>query len=148
MSAPGPGGDAATRLNASAVALDRRALLILGPSGSGKSALALDLMALGAELLADDQVLLSLERGHLVARSHPNIAGRIEARHLGILRLPYCESAEVVLAVDLGQIETHRLPPHRSIDVLGQKVTLLHRPPAGNPASAILHCLRHGRDTP
>ena len=47
------------RLHASCVALDPgRAVLILGPSGAGKSRLALGLMALGAHLVADDQVEL------------------------------------------------------------------------------------------
>lgn len=56
-----------TILHASCVALDGRGLLILGPSGSGKSALALELMALGADLVADDRTEIEGQGPDLVA---------------------------------------------------------------------------------
>jgi len=64
---------------------------IRGPSGSGKSALTLDMIALAtllgdfASLIADDQVLLERRNGRLLARPHPRIAGMIEARGMGVL---------------------------------------------------------------
>lgn len=136
------------RFHASAIALKGKALLILGPSGSGKSTLALDLMALGAELISDDQTLVRLESGELIVRPHPNIAGRIEARHVGLFQVPYRPQALLSIAIDLGTPELHRLPPARCIDILGQKVTLLHRPPGGHAASALLQCLMQRRQTP
>ena len=136
------------RLHATTIALDGRALAILGPSGSGKSALALDLIALGAELVCDDQTQVEKVGARLVVSPMPAIAGLIEARHVGLLRLPYCQRAELILVLDLGRDETHRLPPGRHIEILGQNVTLLHRPPGGHAASAIFQCLLQRRDTP
>ncbi len=136
------------RLHASAVALDNRALLILGPSGSGKSGLALELISLGAVLVADDQTLLRRDGARLLASPHPRIAGRLEARHVGLLRLPCRTDVPVALAIDLGTDETDRLPPARGLVLLDQKVTLLHRPPGGHAAHAIVHCLQGRRETP
>lgn len=146
ISAPPPPGE--LRLHASAVVLDGRALLILGPSGCGKSTLALDLIALGAELVADDQTLVRLAGPDLLASPYPNLAGRIEARHVGLLRLPWRASARLALAIDLGQTEVHRLPPRRSLTLLGRDIPLLHRPPGGHAASALLQCLLQRRETP
>ena len=70
----------ADTIHASAVALDGRGLLILGAAGSGKSALALELMARGARLVSDDQVALSVEGGRLIARAPAAIRGRIETK--------------------------------------------------------------------
>ncbi|QHQ37100.1 HPr kinase/phosphorylase [Algicella marina] len=94
------------RLHASAVAFGDRAVLILGPSGSGKSSLALELMALGAELIGDDQILA--EDGRLSPA--PGLEGLIEARGVGILRLPHKSGVKAVLAVDMGRAADARLP--------------------------------------
>lgn len=102
-------------LHASCVAVAGCGLLILGPSGSGKSALALQLMALGADLVADDQTEVRLENAALIARCPPTIHGLIEARGLGILRAPALAETRLALAVDLGQTEIDRLPPHRNV---------------------------------
>ena len=65
-----------TIVHASCVALDRRAVLLRGASGCGKSALALQLMALGATLVADDRVILRLRDGALAASCPASIRGR------------------------------------------------------------------------
>jgi len=106
---------AARLLHASCVAVAGRGLLILGPSGAGKSGLALQLMALGADLVADDQTEVRFENATLIARCPPTIHGLIEARGLGILRAPALAETTLALAVDLGQTETDRLPPRRSL---------------------------------
>ena len=141
---PIPDGGAAT-IHASAVALDGRGLLILGAAGSGKSALALELMARGARLVSDDQVALSVEGGRLIARAPAAIRGRIEARFVGILNAETIPGAEVALAVDLDRTETDRLPPRRSKKLLGVTFPLLHN--AANPSfpAAILQYLKAGR---
>ncbi len=135
-------------LHASTVELDGRALLILGPSGSGKSTLALDLIALGASLVADDRTIVTCEGDRLIASPPVSIAGQIEARYVGLLRLPYSSHATVTLAIDLGQQEPDRLPPSRTLELLGQKATLLYRPPGGQGASALLQCLMERREMP
>lgn len=74
-------------MQASAVAICGRALLIEGPPGSGKSSLALALIDRGAALIGDDGVTVSRgTRGALIAAPPPNIAGLIELRGIGIVR--------------------------------------------------------------
>ncbi|MEF9600929.1 HPr kinase/phosphatase C-terminal domain-containing protein, partial [Paracoccus sp. PXZ] len=72
-------------LHASCIAHRGRGLLILGPSGAGKSTLALEMMAFGATLVADDRTILRREGGRIVADAPDSIRGRIEARGVGIL---------------------------------------------------------------
>ena len=101
-------------VHATCVAIAKRGLLIVGPSGSGKSALGLALMALGAQLVSDDRTELCNKAGILVAQCPAPIRGLIEARGLGLIRAQTLASAKIALVVDLGQTETHRLPPHRN----------------------------------
>ncbi len=141
MPRPGhaPAGDI---LHASAVSHAGRALLILGPSGSGKSALALQLMGLGAALIADDRTELSLRDGHPVAACPAAIRGRIEARGLGILAADPAPPAPVALAVDMGIAATERMPPARSITLLGVEIPLVHKVEGPHFPFALLQYLR------
>ncbi|MDH3263420.1 MAG: serine kinase [Paracoccaceae bacterium] len=131
-------------LHASAVSIGGRALLILGPSGSGKSGLALELMALGAGLIADDRTEITLREGHPLAACPGPIRGRIEARGVGLLAAEPAPPAPVALAVDLGRTETERLPPPRALELLGRKVPLLHKAETRHFPAALLQYLRGG----
>ena len=97
-------------VHASCVALDGRGLLITGDSGSGKSGLALQLMALGALLVADDRVELKMSGNKVTAHSPANIRGLIEARGLGLLRADTVGPVALAYVVDLNRTETARLP--------------------------------------
>ena len=127
------------------VAWDGRGLLIIGASGAGKSALALDLMALGCVLVADDRTALSAEDGAVIARCPPAISGLIEARGVGLLRAETAAQARLVAVLDLDHCETDRLPGPRDITLLGIPVPLLHNPAWGIKASALLQYLKCGR---
>jgi HPr kinase/phosphorylase len=97
------------RLHGSCVSKDGNAVLVVGPPGSGKSDLALRLLSRGFELVADDQV--DIEDG--IASSPSEIAGLLEARGLGIVRLPYRARARLALIIELDG-QSDRLPmPHR-----------------------------------
>ena len=95
---------------ASAVAIEGRALLIEGPPGSGKSSLALALIECGAGLIGDDAVTLTASEGVLIASAPPNIAGLIEVRGVGLARLPVAPPAPVALILTLGGPHPARLP--------------------------------------
>ncbi len=119
--------------------------LIVGPSGSGKSSLALQMMGLGARLVADDRTILTPGENCLRATCPPPTRGVIEARGVGLLRVAYLPAAEVILVVDLGETETERLPPQREIVILGQPLDLVHGPITAHFPSALLHYLAQGR---
>jgi HPr kinase/phosphorylase len=124
------------RVHATAIACGGRAALILGPSGSGKSDLALRCLTLpasplfphAAALIADDQVLLERPGALLMVSAPPNLAGLIEVRGLGILKVSAALATPVALAVELsaGPGMTERLPdPWPTLSILGQKVPVL-----------------------
>lgn len=77
-------------------------VLITGPSGSGKSDLALRLTDGGAVLVADDQILAEAREGRLFARAPEAIRGRMEVRHVGVVCVPFMEEAELRLEIVLG----------------------------------------------
>jgi len=114
-----PGG---ASVHASAVKVGNRAVLIRGPSGSGKSRLAFDLILSGrsgqiapAILVGDDRVHLATDGGQLWVRPAAELAGLIEIRGLGIRRCAFAEQAMVGLVVDLAAPDSERLPPPEAL---------------------------------
>ncbi|AKO98072.1 Serine kinase of the HPr protein, regulates carbohydrate metabolism [Marinovum algicola DG 898] len=132
-------------LHASTVAFRGRGVVILGASGSGKSALALELMALGAGLVADDRTLVEVQDGALVASCPPAISGRIEARFLGLLGADPHPPVTLALAVDLDRVEQQRLPPLRQTEIAGVSLALVHNRDERYFPAAIRQYLVHGR---
>lgn len=133
------------RLHASTVAINARAVVICGKSGAGKSALALELLALGATLVADDITELTVENVRLIATCPQSIRGRIEARGVGILKADDAGPTPVALVVDLDASESERLPPFRSMTLAGVQLPCLHNPAHGHFPAAILQYMRAGR---
>jgi len=120
------------------------AALLFGPSGSGKSELALELIALGAVLVADDRTrLVPGPDGRLVASAPDRLRGLIEARGMGILRLPVMDEAPLRVAVDLGRTEAERLPHPRTIEFAGVRLPLLHAVANRSFPAALSLYLRH-----
>ncbi|OYW86936.1 MAG: hypothetical protein B7Z20_06285 [Sphingobium sp. 32-64-5] len=119
---PSPGFDGIPLLHgsgpihASCVAIDNRAVLIMGPSGSGKSDLCLRLIDRGALLVSDDYTAVRRDEGsgHVIASPPATIAGKMEIRGLGVISLPYATAMPVAAAVLLvgghGDGAIERLP--------------------------------------
>ena len=141
-STPPPGQD---RCHGSCVALAGAGVLIIGASGTGKSALALALMAIGARLIADDQVLLHRQGDDILARAPASIAGMIEARGIGLLRARALPEIALRLVVDLDRSEPDRLPPRREFTVLNCSLPLVLGKDLPHLSFGIAQYLRGGR---
>ena len=129
MSQAQPGGGprlSAETVHASTVALDGRAVLISGPSGSGKSDLALRLLDRGFTLVSDDQTIVRKDGDRLVASAPPNIAGKLEIRGLGIVDVERVDNVAIALIVELTNSQIQRLPDDsRERPILGVKLPLV-----------------------
>lgn len=117
-----PDRPATPSIHASAVAVAGQAILIRGPSGSGKSRLALDLLLAGRSgqipatvLVGDDRIYLDAREARIWARPGPQLAGLIEVRGLGIRHCDFVSEAPVGLVVDLDATDGARLPAEESL---------------------------------
>lgn len=140
-----PASSTAETRHATAVEISGGAVLIEGPSGSGKSSLALQLIALGARLISDDRSRLTLRDGWPWALAPDRMAGVIEARGVGLLRVPHIATAPLRLVVTMGEVETDRLPERRESLILGQALPTIRRVDAPAFPSAILALAQGGR---
>jgi serine kinase of HPr protein (carbohydrate metabolism regulator) len=138
------------RIHGTAVALAGDGVLLRGPSGGGKSDLALRLIDGGARLIADDQTELR-DIGGAVRMSAPaTIAGRIEVRGVGIVAVSHQASAPLRLVVDLVAAAVERLPEPAWCRFFGYDIPLLALVPfeASAPAKLrlALRMLARGAD--
>jgi HPr kinase/phosphorylase len=118
------------------VALGRSAALLRGPSGSGKSDLALRFLFLARRgpaaleaptLVADDQVSLSRSGQRVMAGPPDTIRGKLEVRGVGIVEVKSVADAELALVVDLAAThEVERMPPEdATTPILGLDLPLI-----------------------
>lgn len=124
-------------VHATCVDISGKGVLIVGPSGSGKSSLALQLMSLGAQLVADDRTILSSHDGTVRATPPRTIAGRIEARGVGIICVEHRVKTSLSLVIDLAQVERVRLPQRHSMTLLDIPLPCLHKVDASYFPAAI-----------
>jgi len=150
LSVPAQNGpDGQITLHATTVVIDHRALVLAGPSGTGKSTLALQMMALGAVLLADDVTWFTgtgtgTGTG-IKAYCPPTLIGQIEARGVGILNAETCGPTLVSAIVDLGTPEQERLPPLRTMKLCGRDIPILHKPATSYLSEILFQYMKYGR---
>jgi HPr kinase/phosphorylase len=135
-------------VHASAVLVGARAVLIRGPSGSGKSRLMLELIEAAragslrfVRLIGDDRVHLESASGRLLVRPAPALAGLIELRGTGLLRLDYEPCAVVGLVVDLDAQDAERLPERRQVEIDGIRLPRLAVAPGEAASPGLLALL-------
>jgi HPr kinase/phosphorylase len=136
-------------IHASAVLVGAKAMLIRGPSGSGKSRLAWALLEAGrsgalpfARLVADDRALVESRNGRLLVRPAPELAGLIEIRGLGIRKIAYEPVAAVGWVVDLAAEDAARLPEAGETAISGVKLPRLAVAAGADPLPPLLAALR------
>ncbi|MEQ1670545.1 MAG: HPr kinase/phosphatase C-terminal domain-containing protein [Hyphomicrobium sp.] len=127
---------ASERIHATAIAVGQRAIIIRGPSGSGKSDLALRCLAVAASqlvpsparLVSDDQVLVTRDGLSLSVTAPQALLGQLEVRGLGIIRVDPEQDAKLMLIADLtGRHQIERYPdPWPMAQLLGLNVPVMH----------------------
>ncbi len=129
--------DEAVNIHATAVVLGTLGFLFVGPSGAGKTAVALSCLAaarasgLFGALVSDDQVLISMRNGRIVARRPASIAGLAEIRGAGIVNVETISAAVLDFAVQPVKSPFEpRLPPENEVFALpsGNFLPLLRLP--------------------
>jgi serine kinase of HPr protein (carbohydrate metabolism regulator) len=125
------------QIHATCVELAGTGALLRGPSGSGKSDLALRLIDRGARLVADDRVVLEAGAGGVVASAPPALAGMLEVRGLGLTRVPSVARAHVGLVIDLvAAVDVERLPEPARCELLGTTIPCIRVDPFAASACA------------
>ena len=120
----------ATAVSLSEPGLGTWAVLLRGPSGSGKSDLALRLIEGGAVLVSDDQVAVARDGSVLCAAPPDPIAGKLEVRGLGIVELPYKVGVPLALVADLRPAaEIARLPEPKQETLQGVQLPCIDLDP-------------------
>lgn len=122
------------------IALGANGALLIGDPGTGKSDLALrfimnppnqELIKLPPTLIADDQVTLKEEEGKIYGQAPQNLQGKIEARHVGIMQIPFEKRAEIKLVVELTPAnEIERMPVEQQFyPLMQQQIPLIQLAP-------------------
>lgn len=108
---------------ASAIAVNGKAVLLEGPSGVGKSDLALRLISRGAILISDDYVNLKAVSKTLLASPPKEIAGKLEVRGIGIRDFPFLENVPVEVVITLvPHAEVSRMPEEIFVKIQGVRL--------------------------
>ena len=97
-------------------------VLIVGSSGSGKSSLAINLLALGSKLVADDQCELVKKNNRFSVSKPASLPNSIEIRGVGLVSVPMVVETSLDWVVDMDEAETERMPDLRFTEIGGYRV--------------------------
>lgn len=110
---------------ATCLELNHKGILLIGPSGSGKSDLALRLIKeKQAILISDDRINIEIVSGAIIASCPQTIQGLLEVRGIGIVKMPHKEQTKISLVIELTNNleEIERLPQDETITLLGIEI--------------------------
>ncbi len=126
-------------LHATTIDISGRGASIIGKSGVGKSGLAIKLMAMGADLVSDDQTLLKCVNDKIFLTKPRQVPCAIEARGIGLIPVPAKKTSELFCFVKLIDEPSERLPPLNEKICFGKSIRLIHfNPSLGNEAALFL----------
>ncbi len=118
------------QVHATCIDLGGKGVLLRGPSGSGKSDLALRLIDGGARLVADDRTDLTLRDDAIIATAPEKLTGKMEVRGLGIVSVDSLPETALALVADLiSPTDVERMPEPAKVDLLGLPVALIRLAP-------------------
>ena len=109
-------------MHATCVEVNGSGILIVGRSGSGKSSLAINLLALGSKLVADDQCEL-VRKDDVFRISKPaSLPKSIEIRGVGLVSVPMVNETSLDWVVNMDEVEKERMPTPRFTEIGGFRV--------------------------
>ena len=130
-------------IQATAISYNKKAVLIQGPSGIGKTSLALQLIERGATLIGDDIIEIYLKNNQLYCKSKEKLKGVIEVRGLGlVVGLKVAQSASVLCVIRLHKKPTERLPKQKTISLLNKKIPVFDFYACNTTEISVLYAIR------
>ena len=110
-------------IQATAICYKKKAALIEGPAGVGKTSLALQLIERGAKLIGDDCVSIFIKNNKLYCKAKEELEGVVEVRGLGLVAgLKVAKATPVLCVIRLHKKPTERLPKPKTISLLNKKI--------------------------
>ena len=130
-------------IQATAVSYKKRAILITGPAGVGKTTLALQLIEYCATLIGDDVVNIFIKNNKLYCKAKEKLKGVIEVRGLGLIAgLKTAKSAPVLCVIRLHSKITERLPHSKTVLLLNKKIPVFDFYTCNRPEISVLYAIR------
>ena len=109
-------------IHATCVDINGSGVLIVGSSGSGKSSLAINLLALGSKLVADDQCELVKKNNRFSVSKPASLPNSIEIRGVGLVSVPMVIETRLDWVVNMDEAEKERMPDLRFTEIDGYKI--------------------------
>jgi HPr kinase/phosphorylase len=109
-------------MHATCVDVNGSGVLIVGRSGSGKSSLAINLLALGSTLVADDQCELVRKNNRFRISKPASLPKSIEIRGIGLVSVPMVNETSLDWIVNMDEVEKERMPTPRFTKIGGFRV--------------------------
>ena len=122
-------------IHASSVDINGKGVVILGNSGAGKSNLAIKLISMGAKLISDDQTHFKLKENKIIISKPKTTPNFIEARGIGLIKVPFVVSAKLFCFVKITNLELNRLPNAKKKYCFGKKIKMMEFNPFYNNES-------------